>query len=259
MELNKNAFPKKQKSIPPQGITLGVCYSIIDLGTQQEQFPGKPVQSIRKLHFSFELPSLPAVVFDDKKGPQIQALFHEYTASLDEKANLAKVLLSWGQMKQEQLKPITSQTFAPFIKNFLGQACMINVAHNVAKAAVDEVTGQKLVYANIGQGGLSIMPRMTEIAKPTGTINSAKFLDLDAFDWNVYLSLPNFLQEKIAKSKEWSGILVKYPKPATVATQDMGQPNQGAQPAFQAPPQQQNQMADHGTVYVGTPTGGPAF
>jgi len=225
MELNNNSFPKKQKAIPPAGITLGVCYSIIDLGTQTEQFPGKPPMQIRKLHFSFELPSLPQVIFDEKKGPQPQALFHEYTASLDEKANLAKVLLSWGQMKQEQLKAVNSATFAGFIKMFLGQACMINVAHNVAKTATDETTGQKLVYANIGQGGLSIMPRMEAIPKPTGTINPAKFLDLDAFDWSTYNSLPKFLQEKIAKSKEWASVLVKYPKPIETGTTMQSQAN----------------------------------
>ncbi len=221
MELN-NSFPKKQKQIPPAGLTLGMCYSIIDLGTQQEQFPGKPLTSARKLHYSFELPSLPQVVFDEKRGPQPQAVFQEYTSSLNEKSNLAKVLMSWGNLTMEQLKQVKSEGLADFLKAYLGAPCMVAIVHNEAKTAIDETTGKKIVYAKIGQGGLSILPRMPEIPKPAGTINPVLFLDLDKFDWATFDRTPKFVQEKIMKSKEWAGIVAKYPKPATTMAQDLG-------------------------------------
>ena len=220
MEL-QNSFPKKQKSIPPAELTLGVCYSIIDLGTQQEQFPGKPVTSSRKLHYSFELPSLPQVVFNPDKGAQPQAIFQEYTASLNEKANLAKVLMSWGKVPMDDLKKVKSEGFADFLKHFLGAPCMINIVHQVAKTAVDETTGQRIVYAKIGQGGVSILPRMPQVPAPKGTINPLIFLDLDKFSWETFDKIPKFTQEKIMKSKEWAGIVVKHPRTTTMA-QDLG-------------------------------------
>lgn len=209
MALNSTSKPKTQGAIPPASLHLAVCYSIIDLGTQEEQFPGKPIALAQKVHYSWELPNLPFVTFDAAKGAQPMALFQEYTVSAGDKAKLPKMLCSWGNMDVKQLKGITSD----FLKAFLGQSCMLNVVHTQAKTAVDANTGQPIKYAQIGGNGLMVMPRMAEIAKPTGTINPVKFLDLDAFSWPVYLSLPNFIQEKIAKSKEWPSILQKYPKP----------------------------------------------
>jgi len=209
MALNSTSKPKTQGAIPPASLHLAVCYSIIDLGTQEEQFPGKPMTLAQKVHYSWELPNLPFVTFDATKGAQPMALFQEYTVSAGDKAKLPKMLCSWGNMDIKQLKGITSD----FLKKFLGQACMLSVVHTQAKTAVDANTGQPIKYAQIGGNGLMVMPRMAEIAKPNGTINPIKFLDLDAFDWNVYNSLPSFLQEKIAKCKEWPSILAKYPKP----------------------------------------------
>jgi len=217
MALNSESKPKKQGAIPPAGLQLGVCYSIIDLGTQEEQFPGKPATLAQKVHYSWELPNLPKITFDEKKGPQPMALFQEYTVAAGEKAKLPKMLCSWGAIAPSQLKSITSD----FLKAFLGQACMLNVTHTAAKTAVDSTTGFPIQYANIGQNGLSVMPRMPEIAKPNGTLNPIKFLDLDKFDWAVYNSIPNFLQEKIAKSKEWPSILAKFPRPIDGAQQQV--------------------------------------
>lgn len=209
MGLNSSSSPKKQKQLPPAGLQLAVCYSIIDLGTQEEQFPGKPSTLAQKVHYSFEFPNLPHVTFDAAKGPQPMAIFQEFTVSANEKAKLPKVLSSWGSIPIKDIKAITPV----FLKAFLGQACMINIAHTPAKTAVDSETQRPILYAQIAQNGLAIMPRMEGMAKPNGTINPVKFLDLDAFDWNVYNSLPQFLQEKIAKSKEWNSIFVKFPKP----------------------------------------------
>ncbi len=241
MALNSTSKPKTQGYIPPASLHLAVCYSIIDLGTQEEQFPGKPAILAQKVHYSWELPNLPFQVFSPDKPAQPVALFNEYTVSAGDKAKLPKMLCSWGNMDAKALKSITSD----FLKAFLGQACMLNVVHTQAKTAVDANTNQPIKYAQIGGNGLMVMPRMQEIPKPTGTINPIKFLDLDAFNWQVYLSLPNFLQEKIAKSKEWPSILAKYPKPVETAPQ-----------ANTTPPAQQFEQP--GTIAQG-PTNGLTF
>lgn len=245
MALNSQSKPKKQGAIPPAGLQLAVCYAIIDLGTQEEQFPGKPATLAQKVHYSWELPNLPFVSFGEGKAPQPMALFNEYTVSAGDKAKLPKMLCSWGNMDVKALKGITSD----FLKAFLGQPCMLSVIHENAKTAVDSETGRPIIYAKIGGNGLMVMPRMQEIPKPAGTINPIKFLDLDAFDWTVYGSLPQFIQEKIAKSKEWPGILAKYPRPA-----------EATQQAYSAPAQNPaNVMADNSAPVVSGPSIGASF
>ena len=209
MGLNSSSSPKKQKQLPPAGLNLAVCYSIIDLGTQEEQFQGKPATFAQKVHYSFEFPNLPQVVFDNAKGPQPMAIFQEYTVSANEKAKLPKVLSSWGSIPVKDIKAITPA----FLKAFLTQACMLSIAHTPAKTAVDSETQRPILYAQIAQNGLAVMPKMADTPKPANIINAVKFLDLDAFDWNVYNSLPQFLQDKIAKCKEWNSITMKFPKP----------------------------------------------
>ena len=123
---------------------------------------------------------------------------------------------------------------------------MINVAHVPAKTAVDSETNRPILYAQIAQSGLAIMPKMADIPKPNGITNQVKFLDLDAFDWNVYNSLPSFLQEKIAKCKEWNSILMKFPKPMDAVQQGAVQ-------------QQGNVMGDANSGVSTPAAGGPSF
>lgn len=248
MGLNATKDEKKQGAIPPEGLTQGVCYSIIDLGTQIESFPGKPSSEARKVHISWELPQLPHVVFNTEKGPQIMAVFQEYTVSASEKAKFPKVLASWARFPVADLKSITSD----FLKKFIGQSCMLNIVHTNSKTAKDSTTGAFIKYANIGQNGLAVMPHMEGIPKPTGTVNPAKFMDLDFFDWKVYGSLPQFLQDKIAKCKEWPAVLAKFPKPvdatqgqqtATVNPQNSMASLESASPVVHSGPSVDNPFA----------------
>ncbi len=211
MGFDSNQTPKMQKQIPPQGLQLAVCYSIINIGTHDEQFPGKPVVSSNKVHFSWELPNLPLVVFDAAKGGQPMALFQEYTVAAGDKAKLPKMLCSWGNM------PSIKSISADLLKMFLGQSCMLNIVHKASATQKDDKTGFPIMYANIGTNGLAVMPRMAEIPKPSGTINPVLFLDLDHFNWETFEKIPAYLQKKIQDSKEWSGIIAKYPKPVTAA------------------------------------------
>ncbi len=278
MGLDSSSTPKVQKPIPPQGLQLAVCYSIINTGTHEKVYPGKPAVIANEVHYSWELPQLPLVQFSPEKPPQPMALFQEYTVSAGEKAKLPKMLQSWGSIKE----PITAIT-AQLLKAYLGAACMINIEHAASKTQKDSKTGFPMMYANVGLKGLSVMPRMAAFPKPTGTINPMVFLDLANFDWNVYNAIPEYLQKKITESQEWAGILVKYPKPANLAqpvaqqqTQPVYQPsNQPVQPQYQllqngkmydqngmlapAHMQPQNNIPENTAPISNGPAGGPQF
>lgn len=213
---SKDGFKTTQKPIPPMGPQLAVCYSIVDLGTHTEQFQGQEAKQVNKVHFSWELPNHSAI-FDKDKGPQPMALFQEYTLSAGDKAKLPKMLCAWGQMAK------IDKISAKLLQAFLGQPCTINVEHHPSKKDTDADTGRVIMYANVGMKGLSVMPMMTGLVKPTGTVNPKMFFSLDDFSWAKYDMLPKYLQKKISESKEWSGILVKYPKAGSTAVQS----NQG--------------------------------
>jgi hypothetical protein len=197
----ESGFEKKQRPIPTEGLHLAVCYSIVDLGTHMESFQGADPKPSPKVSFNWELPNSKAV-FNPEKGEQPMALFQEYTIAAGDKAKLPKMLCSWGKI------PALTAISSNLLKAFIGQACMINVVHSPDKQKPE------IKYANIGQKGLQVMPLMEGMVRPTGTVNPIMFFNLDTFSWDQYLKLPKFTQEKIAKSQEWSGILVKYPKPA---------------------------------------------
>lgn len=213
----KEGFRKKQKPIPPAGLQLAVCYSIIDLGTHDETFPGQAPKPTPKVHFSWEFPGYTGI-FDEKKGPQPLAVFQEYTIAAGDRAKLPKMLSSWGRIPIKEITKIS----AKLLGMFLGQACTINVVHETSKKAddVDADTGQKIQYANIGNKGESVMPRMEGMVKPDKTVNPPIFFNLDQFSWEQYAKIPKHLQDRIAKSKEWPSILAKYPKPADTVTQN---------------------------------------
>jgi len=207
MSLESEAgFKKTQKPIPPMGPQLAVCYSIVDLGTHTEQFQNQEPNHVNKVHFSWELPNHMAI-FDKEKGAQPMALFQEYTLSAGDKAKLPKMLCSWGKMTK------IDKISARLLQAFLGQPCTINVEHYPSKKDTDADTGKVIMYANVGMKGLSVMPMMDGMIKPTGTINTKTFFSLDNFSWATYDALPKYLQKKISESKEWSGILAMHPKP----------------------------------------------
>ena len=211
MGFDSNQQPKVQKPIPPQGLQLAMCYSIINVGTHDEVFPGKPPVSANKVHFSWEFPALPQVVFDPAKGPQPMAVFQEYTVAAGDKAKLPKMLCSWGNMPK--ITAISSQ----LLKAFLGQICSLQMVHVASKTQRDSKTNFPLMYANVGLAGLAVFNKQKDATTPVKTINECLFLDLDDFKWEVFNKIPTYLQKKIRDSKEWSGILIKHPEPAQVA------------------------------------------
>ncbi len=196
---------RKQKPLPPEGQTLGLCYSIIDMGTQITSYPGKPPGEAKQVQLSWELPKYRAV-FNQEVGEQVMALFQTYTFSLSEKANFRKMIDSWVG---KPVKALSDET----MQKFLGKPCMIQIVHATSKDG-------KLKYANIAMKGLGIYKRPAEVPFPENTENEKIFFSLSSFSWDTYNKIPKFMQETIAKSKEWPGILRNYPN-TTQSTSSM--------------------------------------
>ena len=103
----------------PEGLTLGVCYAIIDLGTQYSEKWGKEQH---KVCLIWELPDVEPIEIDGKDMPRV--ISRIYTLSLGSKALLRNHLETWRGKKftKEQLEGFD-------LKVLLGANCQIQIIH----------------------------------------------------------------------------------------------------------------------------------
>jgi hypothetical protein len=165
----------------PDGTHLGICYRVIDLGTQSTTFNGEAKQA-HKVLLTWELPQ---ELMDDGRPYMIS---QSYTWSMHEKATLRKSLEAWRGMA------FTERDFGPNgfdIKNVLGKACTLSVVHTSKNGNT---------YANIS----SIGKVMKGIAVPE-RVNPLVYLWLvpERWDAKVFSELSANLQAKIMASPQY--------------------------------------------------------
>lgn len=184
----------------PQGVFIGRCYSLIDMGTQltNGQY-GEKMQ--HKLKISWELfgedeDGQPLTV-DVDGHPMPMTISKEYTVSLHEKARLRLDLAAWRG------KDFTDEEARGFdISKLVGAYCMVNVT-------TSETNGK--TYSNVA--GLTPLPGALKNAKPAPVHAHVKF-DLDAPDMVVFNTFHEKLQERIKRSPEWAKSQGKVPAAA---------------------------------------------
>lgn len=158
------------------------CCRVIDLGLQVStgQFAGKITH---RVHIAWELPT-ELHVFSPDKGEEPHMISKEFTLSLHEKGVLRPFLQSWRG------KPFTDEELEKFdVSKLLGAACVLNIVHN-------ESNGN--TYANIA----SIAPLMKGMVCPPAILPQVKY-DSDNGRDEVFRSLPEWLQNKIAACENW--------------------------------------------------------
>jgi hypothetical protein len=180
MKAPVNSGSSANKQIAPEGTHVARCYQIIDKGTT---FDEKWQNRKRKIQFMFELP-MELAVFNEEKGEQPFYVKTVFNLSMGEKASLRKFIESWFGKK------MTDKQAADFeIFTLIGAACMINVVHNGK---------EDRTYANI----MSISPMPKGMQCPPA-VNMPMCYDTTAHDEQVFIMLPEFMQEDIKKSDEW--------------------------------------------------------
>lgn len=172
-------------SIPPlsEGVHIGVCYEVIDLGTQHFEVGDK---GSRKVLIGWEVPG-ERVTIKDKDLPHTVA--SRYTLSLHEKAALRKVLESWRG------RAFTEGELEGFdLHKLLGKACQLQVVHK---------TSGERVYANVA--AIMALPRGVK-APPTELAQVFfSFEDIDKADPRLPPAHERLL-EVIKQSDEWQAI-----------------------------------------------------
>lgn len=179
----------------PEGNYIATCVRVIDLGTQMTTFKGADSLK-RKVLIAWEVPDV-EVEWEGETQPAL--VMSSYTASLHDKANLRQHLEAWRGRR------FTDDELRGFdLKNVLGAGCQIQVLHSEDGA-----------YANVK--AIMAMPKGVPSPKP---IHPLINFDLDEFDADVFATLSEKLQTKIAQSPEYKVATGQAPIPSSGPRED---------------------------------------
>jgi hypothetical protein len=206
-ETSKNT----ERQLPEAGATVGVLFSLVDLGTQEVTWDGE-TKWTPKLRLAFELPEqvIEGEVTENGKTTKVtkpMVVSIELTRSLGERATLRKHLETWrGQA-------FTSKELASFsLKNLLGKACLLTLVHKTSQAGRNYCAIQ----------GIAKLPK--SMKAPATTQNSQVFYEIEQGEGGQFSELPEWLQEKIRASKELSGASSAPQVKAATSTDADGNP-----------------------------------
>lgn len=156
----------------PEGVHVGICCQVVDLGPQRQTWEGKE-KIVDQVLIAWEFPG--ALMSDGRPFMRSQT----YTASLHERAKLRKHLESWRG------RAFTDDELSGFsLRALLGKACLVQVIH---AAGSDGKT-----YANIA--AVMSLPKGTTV--PPG-VNPQVWYDLSEPDPSAFSMLPEWVQKKI--------------------------------------------------------------
>lgn len=174
MRIKDRAKPK----LPPvePGVYIGICVGVIDLGEQYNENFKKYSNDVQLV---WELVGETVEVDGEVKPRQLSRTF---SVALNKKSKLRAFLSSWNA------KQYTDEEYAQLeLFDQLGRACQLNVILND--------TGE---YANVD----NIMPLPKGMPAP-GTDSPLVRWDMEAWDDEVFKTLPEWVQEKIKKSTQY--------------------------------------------------------
>lgn len=178
--MSLSSFKSRGTELPPEGATLGILVECIDLGTVLNEKFGRFLHQIR---LTWELP------FELMSDGRPFLISKIYTLSLfgsqKNKSKLRADLEAWRgkEFKKQEL----DQGFN--FSKLLGHCCTLTITHSERDGGT---------YANILSIGA--VPKGQETFDPFHPI---KFLDLDAFDQEVFESLPEWVRKRIEESAEF--------------------------------------------------------
>ena len=190
----------------PEGVHVGVCYSVVDVGTQYSE---KFDKVSRKFVVTWEVPGCRVDV--ERGGKKVnlpRAISKKYTLSLADKAILRKDLEAWRgrAFTVEELKGFD-------VKQLIGAACQLQVIHTRKDSKL---------YANVG--AIMALPKGVKAPKPE---NEPAFFTLGSLDETLTLpaTMPDWLKKMIQESREWEKLSSKVSK---APTKEMSEPSKAA-------------------------------
>ena len=182
-----------------EGTYAAVCFALVDLG---QQYNEKWQNSSRKVLVGWEIPGETITVNGEE---QPRTFYKRFTASLNEKAELRKVLKAWRG------RDFTDEELAAFdLKNILGAPCLIQVIHNTV------ANGR--TYANLA--AVARLPK--GYPTPVATLAPLTF-DIDSDDPRKVEELPEWIRKTIQESPSWQDRIAAAQAPGFTEVPDDGE------------------------------------
>ena len=182
----------KRELIPAKSYQA-ICYAVYDLGTHENEYQGK-VSDRREVVLIFEIPKLRIEYLKDgepAEGPRV--ISKQYTFSMNEKANLRHDIDTWfGSLSELQAIDFDFESLP-------GKNALLTIIHREKK------NGDK--YSAIGSisGLMDGMEELTAENPLSFFAFQAPYVD----DVGIHFpkEMPDWIQDKIKKSNEYSYIL----------------------------------------------------
>ena len=179
----------------PAGTYLARCYSMIHLGTHDDEYQGR-AKKTNKVRITWELPT-ELKVFNPEKGEQPLSVSKEFTLSMSEKSNLRAFLTSWRG------KPFTAEEATAFdITKLLGVPCQLSIIHEPSKKDPSRM------YERIS----SISSVMKGVSCPA-QLNPTFLVSLESFDPDAFSALPDWLKDIVRESDEYKALSAPAEQP----------------------------------------------
>ena len=179
----------------PAGTYLARCYSMIHLGTHDDEYQGR-AKKTNKVRITWELPT-EMKIFNPEKGEQPLSVSKEFTLSMSEKSNLRAFLTSWRG------KPFTAEEATAFdITKLLGVPCQISIIHEPSKKDPSRM------YERIS----SISSVMKGVICP-GQMNPTFMFSLEEFNPDAFSALPDWLKDIVRESDEYKALSAPAEQP----------------------------------------------
>lgn len=174
----------KSYAPPPEGNHIARCVSIIDIGTQDNEWQGES-RPRAQIIIGFELPE---EMMDTDEGPRPFMVTKFFTNSLHEKATLRSFVEAWRG------RAFTSEELQGFnLKNILDAPCQLTVVHREKQGG-----GVKADITSIS--------KMHKSMTCPARVNDLVLFDIDEPDMSVFEGFSDGMKKLIGKSHEWQAL-----------------------------------------------------
>lgn len=174
---------KKEFKLVPAGTHLARCYAFLHLGHVPNTFPGATTPTVNKIRLTWELPQEMAQ-FKEGGEEQPFSMSQEYTLSMNEKANLRKMVESWFGQK------FTDEEAENFDTELLvGKECLLTIVHTVK--------GDR-TYA--GVQNVTSLPKGMVCPEP---INKTSIITWENMSPTDFDAIPPNLRDKMKQATEY--------------------------------------------------------
>jgi hypothetical protein len=174
----------------PGGIYTGRCVTMLQLGTQKEEFPGNADKERKKLIIGWEL-SEEMQVFDPAKGEQPAYIQNVYSLIINDRSTFTNHMESWtGGRINKEFNPLT----------MLGKPCLLTIQQKPSQKDPAKMKSRVVAISPLKKG-----------AACPPQISPFKVLTFQRWNQDIFDSLGKWAQGLIEASPEYKAMMAGKP------------------------------------------------